>query len=163
MKNIFLGIILILCFSGIAKAQSFDSSIGLRLGSPLSVTYKKFVNDQMAFEAYGGFRNHDSFSSFMSLSGALQIHQDLGSVDNLQWYYGGGASVFFWSWKNSFVPVENTGTVSFGIQGYLGLSYTFDQVPINLSVDWVPTFFINGRGSGFGGGYGALAIRYVLD
>ncbi len=163
MKNIFLISIFAFCFSMNTSAQDFESAIGLRLGAPLSVSYKKFIKDDMALEAYGGFRNYSSSARFLTVSGALQIHNDIASVENLQWYYGGGLGAFFWSWRNNFTPLEGDGNVSFGLQGYLGLSYTIDQVPINLSVDWVPTFFINGFGSGFGGGYGAVAIRYVLD
>lgn len=161
MKNILLIFALSFFLAPSAEAQNFDSAVGLRLGVPLSASYKKFVNDAMAFEVYGGIRSSNTYSS-VNASGALQFHQDLGAVDNLQWYYGAGVGVFFWNFKSTFVPVENDGT-SVAIQGYLGLCYTFDAAPVNVSVDWVPSFFVNGFGNGFGGGYGALAVRYVLD
>ena len=44
-----------------------------------------------------------------------------------------------------------------------GLQYTFDDVPVNVSLDWVPTVFLTGYISGAGLGYGSLAVRYVLD
>ena len=48
--------------------------------------------------------------------------------------------------------------------GNLGLDYKFDNTPINISADWVPTIYIgSGYLSGFGGGYGALAVRYTLN
>ena len=59
-----------------------------------------------------------------------------------------------------FEPGSST---SFGIQGYLGLDYTFEDLPLNLTVDWIPTIFLNGFNNGFGGSYGSLGIRYVLD
>ncbi|MBK7872232.1 MAG: hypothetical protein IPJ74_16935 [Saprospiraceae bacterium] len=50
--------------------------------------------------------------------------------------------------------------------GVLGLDYKFANAPVNLSLDWVPIFYIgNDREyvySGFQGGYGGLAVRYVL-
>jgi len=139
-------------------AQDFDSAVGLRLGYPTSVTYKKFISETNALEAYAGYRSFVG-ASFVTVSGAYQIHKDIESVDRLQWYYGGGASVYLWS-------VDfGSGSTSIGLQGYLGLSYTLNNTPVNFSVDWIPTFFINGLegyGRGFGGGYGTLAVRYVL-
>lgn len=140
------------------SAQDFDSAVGLRFGRPNSVTYKKFINESAALEGFVGYRSFFG-ANFVTISGAYQIHKDIAEVDNLQYYYGGGASVYFWS-----VDFGDSST-SLGIQGYLGLSYTLENTPINFSIDWIPTFFINGLdgfGTGFGGGYGSLAVRYVL-
>jgi hypothetical protein len=53
--------------------------------------------------------------------------------------------------------------MSITISGYLGLEYTLEGAPVSFSLDWAPTLYIGGFGSGFGGGYGALAARYVLS
>ena len=137
----------------IGKAQDFDHAVGLRLGFPTSISYKKFLNQKNAIEAYVGYRSVD-LADWLSLSGAYQVHNDLNleGVDGLQWYYGGGASLISASGAGS--------SIILGLQGYLGLSYTFESTPINLSIDWVPGFYT--RGNGFGGDYGALAVRYVL-
>jgi hypothetical protein len=39
------------------------------------------------------------------------------------------------------------------------------DTPISVTADWVPTLFLgDGFGAGgFGAGYGALAVRYVLS
>ncbi|MCB0636549.1 MAG: hypothetical protein KDC54_08010 [Lewinella sp.] len=145
-----------------SQAQEYRNAVGARLGYPLAASYKQFISESSAIEVYAGFRSWSTYSWF-SLSGAYQIHNDLSSVtDGLTWYYGAGASVFFWSFKNTFLDDNSTST-TFAIQGYLGLEYTFDDTPLSISVDWVPSFFINGYGNGFGGGYGALAARYVLN
>lgn len=141
-------------------AQDFDSAIGLRFGYPLSVTYKTFISESNALEGYAGFRSFGNSVSFLSLNAAYQIHKDIEDVDGLQWYYGAGGNIAFWS--GDFLE-SNT---SFGVSGYAGLSYTFVDIPLNLSVDWIPTFFINGNvgfADGFGGGYGSLAARYILS
>lgn len=158
MNKLVLLVISFFILNSNAFSQDFDSAAGLRLGYPLSASYKTFLNESNAIEGYVGFRNF-SGASFLALSGAYQIHKDIDSVENLQWYYGGGASVFFWSVDAS------DGATSIGLQGYVGLSYTLADTPVNFSVDWIPTLFINGLdgyGSGFGGGYGTLAVRYVL-
>lgn len=159
MKKIVLLVISCFLLSLSGFSQDFSSAVGLRLGYPLSASYKTFLNETNAVEGYVGFRNF-SGASFVGISGAYQIHKDIESVDNLQWYYGGGASVFLWS------VVDADGAISIGLQGYVGLSYTLADTPVNFSVDWIPTVFINGLdgyGTGFGGGYGTLAVRYVLS
>ena len=155
MKKTLLFVAMMMTLSLVGKAQDFDHAVGLRLGYPLSVSYKKFLNEQNAIEAYVGYRSF-AFVDWLSLSGAYQVHNDLNleGVDGLQWYYGGGASL---------ISVSGGGSsIILGLQGYLGLSYTFDSTPINLSIDWVPGFYFGDAGGGFGGDYGALAVRYVL-
>ncbi len=48
-----------------------------------------------------------------------------------------------------------------GIDGILGLEYTFDEIPLNLSLDILPSLNLIGS-SGWGGINGALSIRYVF-
>ncbi len=151
-------------FSTSGNTQEFyNSAVGLRLGYPASVTYKTFLNDESALEAYAGLRSW-SFGSFFNISGAYQVHKPIDEVDGLQWYYGGGASVYFWTYDDIFLD-RNYSSTSFGVQGYLGLDYTFEDAPINLTLDWVPSFFFGGSLNidTFGVGYGSLAVRYVLN
>lgn len=143
-----------------ANAQSYKSAVGLRLGYPWSVTYKTFLNDNGALEVYAGYRGWE-FYNWFSLNAAYQYHKPFPSVENLSWYVGGGAGVYFWSYDNAFLEADES--TSFSLQGYLGLDYKFENAPFNISVDWVPTFFLTGYGSGFGAGYGNLAVRYVIN
>lgn len=161
-------ILLTLFFSSIflvaeSTAQNFNSAIGARLGRPLSVSYKQFLNESAAFEIIGGARRFDngiSKYSWVVAGAAYQVHKPIGAVEGLDWYFGGGASVYFWTFDEGFIdPGSNT---SIGLQGYLGLSYTFANAPINLSVDWVPTYFLNGFGTGFASDSGSLGIRYTF-
>lgn len=158
MKYLLLTCFCCLMISSDVLSQDFDSAVGLRLGYPTSVTYKKFINETAAIEGYVGFRSFAG-ASYLSVNGAFQLHKDIADVDQLQWYYGAGAGVVLWN-----VDFGNNST-SVGIQGYLGLSYTFDGTPINVSADWIPTFFLNGLtgyGDGLNTGYGTIAVRYVL-
>lgn len=142
------------------KAQDYQSAIGLRLGYPLSASYKFFVKDPGAIELYAGFRGY-TFYSWFNIGGMYQHHFPIESVDGLSWYVGGGVSALFYSYKTGFGPAgDNFGL---GINGALGLDYKFADIPLNLSVDWLPTVYVTGYLSGFGGGYGALAARYVLN
>lgn len=155
MKKLLLLIAFVV--SGIAHsyAQNYDSAVGLRIGIPNSITYKKFVSESSAFEVYGGLRSFFG-STFINANAAYLIHAPIEAVENLQWYYGGGAGVGFGSnGGNSFT------TLSLG--GYIGLEYGFDDIPIVLSIDYVPTYFLGSSNLGLQGGFGNFAVRYILN
>lgn len=142
-----------------ADAQVYKSAIGARLGYPLSASYKTFISNSSALEGYVGFRGYSAYR-WISINGAYLIHRPIEGVTNLQWYFGGGAGVYFYTYDTGFF--EPGSSTSFGLQGYIGLDYTFEDLPLNLTVDWIPTIFLNGFNNGFGGSYGSLGVRYVL-
>lgn len=146
-------------------AQQGETSVGLRLGYPFSASIKYFVSDEHAVEGYVGFRG-SSVYRWTNISVAYQVHKplDLDFIEDLYWYFGAGGTLFIWTYD--FDPFFNNefNNTSFGIQGYLGLNYRFEEIPLELSADWIPTVFIgNGYLSGFGGGYGTLAVRYIIN
>ena len=167
-KFIALAFSLIICFAKDLFAQDGAQYIGLRLGAPSSLSYKYFSSENNAFEVtagtYGSRRGFTSTNGFRwySVSAAYLLHKDLEQIENLKWYYGGGASAQYWTWNDTFYQDQYSGT-SFGVQGYIGLEYNFENIPLNLTLDWVPTVFINGFNSGFGAGFGSLAVRYVIS
>lgn len=151
-------------------AQQYDSAVGLRFGVPNSISYKKFLGDVSVVEFSAGTRGFNSgFLStlrYWSFTGSYQIQKELGlgDIDGLDYYYGGGGIVFLWTFNDSFYNDQFSST-TLGIQGYLGLSYTFDDIPLNITLDWVPTILI-GNGfvsSGVGFGFGSLGARYVIS
>lgn len=159
MKKLIFTLSIMLCCVFAAQSQSsYKSAIGLRFGYPLSVSYKHFISDPGAIEVFAGFRNYSGYSWF-NVAGLYEHHSAISSVEGLQWYVGGGASAFFWNFDAGIYDGSST---SFGIMGALGLDYKFANAPFELSVDWLPTFFLNGYGNGFGAGYGSLAARYTL-
>lgn len=166
MKNLLslIALTFCLCFSATTEmqAQDYKSAAGLRLGYPLALSYKTFISESSALEAYVGYRGF-SFYNYISVNGAYQIHKDISAIDGLQWYFGGGAGVQLYSYDGF-----DEGSTSVTINGYLGLQYTFADTPISVTADWVPGFAIGDGlggfgGSGFGGGRGGLGVRYVLS
>ncbi|MBK8721012.1 MAG: hypothetical protein IPL95_01635 [Saprospiraceae bacterium] len=146
------------------KAQDYKSAIGLRLGIPLSVSYKHFINDRGAIEATVGYKNYSGFASYFSVTAAYQYHNDISSVSGLKWYYGGGAGVNVWTYDPIYKALGvNTSSTTISIFGQLGLDYKFADYPVNLSLDWAPTFIVGSSYiNGFGAGYGALSARYTF-
>jgi hypothetical protein len=67
----------------------------------------------------------------------------------------------FWGvGRNPNVDATYNGSV-LGLDAIIGLEYTFDEFPINLSLDLLPTVNLIGD-TGWGGINGALSIRYVF-
>ena len=157
-KALYLSLLFTFLFTASADAQNYSSAVGLRLGSPWAASYKTFINESNALEFTGAFRSNSGYSWF-GITGAYQIHKPISDVEGLNYYYGGGAGVYFYSFDSDFV---GDGKTSIGIQGYLGLDYTFKDTPINITADWIPTFFLNGFDSGFGAGFGSVGVRYIL-
>ena len=153
-------IVLCLAFSCGVSAQSYTSAVGLRFGYPLSLSYKTFVNDRAAVEGYIGLRGYSRYRA-VSLNAAYLIHTDFPDAKGLQWYYGGGAGVQFWSYD------DFGGSTTLGLSGYLGLEYVFPTTPVSISLDWRPTLYL-GRNrissfNNFGVAYGGLGVRYILN
>ena len=136
-------------FLGMGQAQDYQSAVGVRLGYPLSATYKMFLNETAAVEGYVGFRSRLGITE-TRVNAAYQIHNAIESVDGLKWYYGAGPGLALYS-----------GGISMALSGYIGLEYTLADTPVSFSVDWVPTYIL-GEASGFGAGDGAIAVRYIL-
>jgi hypothetical protein len=149
MRNIFLSVILAFSIVALSGAQDYKTGIGLRAGFSNGITLKHFVSDSRAFEGllashWGG----------LDVTGLYEIHDQAFDVEHLNWYYGFGGHLGSYSGN----PVS--GTVV-GIDGILGIEYTFTEAPINIGLDWKPAFNIIGN-SAFWPDGGALSVRYVF-
>ncbi|GEM_PF-153677 len=157
---------LALCVRPAAAQVNYSSAIGARLGVPAALSYKYFVSDAQAVELYGSWVSR-RFSwggfSVVGLGGTFQIHKDLSLVtDGLTWFFGGGGDVSLFSSSDDYFR-DNYSGLGLAIHGALGLDYGFDDIPVDISIDWIPTLNLTGGYySGFTGGYGALAVRYIL-
>ena len=125
-KGIFL-ISLFISITICTKAQEYVNAVGVRLGpgSPAitsGFTIKHFLNESNALEGIVGIGNGG-----LGLCGLYEWHHPIASVTHLQWFVGAGGYVAFRN-KNSAI----------GAAGIVGLDYKFDQIPLNISLDWKP-------------------------
>jgi hypothetical protein len=156
-KNVFLTLFIFFVFNVVnVQAQEYKNAIGLRLGVYNGITFKTHLNEKAAIEVYGTARFGSGFRYF-TVTGLYELRGDLGETKGLGWYAGGGPTLTNYS-IDGFV---SSGYTAIGITGIAGLEYTFADAPINLSLDWSPTFFFK-EGVGFTGDYFALSVRYVL-
>ena len=140
----------------------YKTAIGARIGSPyLAVSYKTFISERNAIEGYVGYRDFAN-ASWVSATGAFQRHHSLHKLTNgLLWYYGGGTSIYFWSFDSNFTGTETSTAV--GANAYLGLDYRLPNTRFVFSADWAPTYIFNGSDSGFAWDYGGVGVRYVWN
>ena len=102
-------------------AQNYKTAVGARIGYPLTLSGKYFINESIALEGNLGLRSFSGYR-WVSLSAAGLKHKPLDVLDGLNWYYGAGLSVYFWR----FEDITNlSSSSSLGLQGYVGLDYTF--------------------------------------
>lgn len=156
MKKIFL-IFILSVFLGIASyGQDYRTSLGLRGGLPYGLTVKHFLSKTNALEgilasSWGGF----------VVTGLYENEHWTGKYPGLNWFWGFGAHAGFWdTGMNPNVDETYSGSI-IGADAIIGLEYTFDEIPLNLSIDLLPTFNLIGY-SGWGGLNGAISIRYVF-
>jgi hypothetical protein len=155
-KTIYLTVMASMFMVSTASAQksrsysltSYKTALGVKF-YPGAISLKHFVNDQAALEGLGYFWDRG-----FRITGLYEIHGDINGAPGLKWYVGPGAHVGFYNNKWG-------GGSSFGVDGVLGLDYKINSAPINLSIDWQPSFEF-GDGRGFTGNWGGFAIRYTF-
>lgn len=147
----------VMAFSATAQStgQSYRTALGVKF-YPAGITLKHFTQSNRALEGIGYFWEHG-----FRFTGLYEIHGDFNGAPGLKWYIGPGAHIQFWNneWKNAF-PNRDAG-VAIGVDGVLGLDYKFNGAPINLSLDWQPSFNFVGYNY-FEGGWGGFAVRYTF-
>jgi len=134
---------------------NYSTAVGLKM-YPGALSVKHFIATDRAVEGLA-FISQDGFR----LTGLYEIHNNLGTIEGLQWYVGGGAHLGAWSdqWKKLY-PTRNGG-MTIGIDGVLGLDYKIKGAPLNVSFDWQPSFNIIGY-SYFESAWGGLGVRYTF-
>lgn len=153
---------LLLCLSifavaGMVRAQDYQTGIGIRGGLSNGLTIKHFFSEKAAAEFLVASRWRG-----YNITGLYELHNDISSVSGLRWYYGAGAHVGRWKGytNHPWFPKAEYYTVA-GIDLILGLEYTFEELPLNLGIDYKPAFNFYGY-TGFWGDEGAVSLRFVF-
>ena len=156
MRKIILTIVLTLCFVTLLSAQEYKTGIGFRGGFSQGLTLKHFVSNRTAFEGLLLTR----WSGF-GLIGLYEIHNQAFDVDHLNWYYGFGAHLGFWNGDYTYWGNPGTSYTVFGLDGIIGIEYSFAEAPINIGLDWKPAVNLVGY-PGFWADGGAISIRFIF-
>lgn len=160
-KQFFLAILILAV--GTAQAQrttnsySYKTALGVKVWDGAGVSLKHFFNKN-AGELIAYFHGHG-----FRLTGLYEIHGPISGAPGLKWYIGPGMHVGFYDGRHHYHGRwhhhDHDATV--GIDGVIGLDYKFRGAPINVSLDWQPSFeFADDHG--FSGSWGGLGIRYTF-
>ena len=158
MKRLIISCLIILGLVTISNAQDYNTGIGLRGGWESGLTVKHFIGSKSALEGILATR----WRGF-EITGLYEIHNVAFNAERLKWYFGFGAHIGFWDgdYTSKYWGDPGTNYTVVGLDGILGLEYSFSEVPINISLDWKPAFNIVGYQGWWADG-GALSIRYIF-
>ena len=155
MKKLFLAIAAIFTLAMTANAQ--DHALGVRLGGGqgygAELSYLHGLGGNR-LEIDLGLNLDDDFTAF-SLTGVYQWTGEIAG--NFGWFAGFGARLGYWNYDLDGVDAE----IALGLVGQAGLEYKFDAVPLQLSLDIRPCFYIL-PDTDFHWGDIALGIRYMF-
>ena len=137
-----------------ADAQENKKQAGFRFGNTTGFTGRIITENNFAFEGILGFR-----SGGAQAYGLFEVRQPLylNRVENMFLYFGGGAHIGFVRWNEYdeyYDPYNNnyyyddyydwhTGA-AFGLDGIIGMEYSFNSAPISLAADFKPFFEVYG-------------------
>src|ERR1700760_45821 len=138
MRKTLIILFVLSCFvAGKVSAQSmgsnYETAVGIKFW-PGALSVKHFFSENNAGEGLlnfwdGGFR----------FTGLYELHGDINGAPGLKWYIGPGAHI---GWYNGYAAhgyYYNSGDLSLGVDGVLGLDYKISGAPIDISADIQPS------------------------
>jgi hypothetical protein len=158
MKKILITLLLVFFSAALTNAQDYRTGVGLRGGFPSGLTVKHFTGEKSALE----FLLASRWRGF-EITALYEIHNQAFNTERLKWYYGFGGHVGFWNgdYTSKYWGDPGTNYTVVGIDGILGLEYSFAEAPFCLGIDWKPAFNFIGY-SGLWADGGAFSIRYIF-
>ncbi len=156
MKKVVIVLIAAVLSIGSLAAQDYKTAFGVRGGFYNGLSLKHFISQTGAIE--GVVSTH---YRGLLIAGMYQMHTQAFDVDGLNWYYGGGAHLGFYSYRYSPWYTNQTGNFStLGIMGVVGLEYKIEEIPVTIGVDITPAFNLIGH-TGFWFNSG-VTLRYTF-
>lgn len=156
MKKVLIAIIAVFAMSTAANAQF--SGIGVRLGGGqgFGAELSTMWNFGNRTEIDLGWSSNDHHTNF-TLTGIYQWQGEIGS--GFGWFAGVGARVAYWSWEDGY----NNGNsdIALALAAQAGIEYQFSAIPIQLSLDIRPAFYLI-PDTDFHWGDIAFGIRYMF-
>lgn len=126
MKNKKIIFILIALMISIGVFSQRRTGIGIRIdsdyGNEVGVTLKHRLRGSTTLEAIATFP-----ADAIILNGLYEKFHSFNRSGTFQYFYGGGVFVGF-----------GGGNTAAGLRGILGLCYNFQDIPVDISVDWFP-------------------------
>jgi len=130
-----IAIITLLLAAASANARTQDDfGIGIILGEPTGLSLKYWIDEEIAVD--GALAWSYSENDSLQLHGDYLVHNyDVLEVDEMPVYYGVGARLKF---KDDDGRGRNENDMMFGIRFPLGITYLFEDAPLDLFFELVP-------------------------
>jgi len=154
MKKIFILLFLVTAVGIKTYSQDYKTSAGLRLGQNSGISVKGFIKDYTAIE---GIFKWQLFHVDMTV--LLENHIQAFDVERLYFYYGGGMHIGNPDGESTYHEENNLPVI--GLDGIVGLEYSFKNAPFNISMDCKPSLNLWTH-SGFNMDMTAVSIRYIF-
>lgn len=164
-----IAITTMLCLGTAADAQNYRTGVGLRAGSPLGFTVKHFMTERSAIEGIIGGRNRGIEGTVL-----YEYHVYPARRKEFDLYFGGGGHVGIYSdphHNHRHFPHDHDHDgpghdhddpfLNLGVDGIVGVSWTFTNAPVNLGFDYKPGFSLY-RYIGYFYGDAAISVRYAF-
>ncbi len=138
---------------GQATGSEYRTAAGVKVW-PGGITVKHFIKDQVALEGIAYFWDYG-----FRFTGLYEFHGDINGARGLKWYIGPGAHIggYDRDWKDRY---DRDNGIDIGVDGVLGLDYKIKGAPINISLDWQPSFTFVSR-TDFRS-WGGLGVRFAF-
>lgn len=157
MKKILAVFFALAVFTALASAQ--PRAVGFRAGGSVDLSYQHCFDSRDFLQA-------DLGVNYLKYSGGLlnvTYNFIVGNVKQFNFFVGPGGHVGFY-YKDGTPPPGSSekisATFAFGLTGQMGAEYMFKKIPLNLSVEWRPTWSI--VGNVFDPSSICLGVRYRL-
>ena len=123
-----------------SRAQ--DNLIGIRGGWYSGISVQHYLSEGEAVE--GLFQ---IVRGGINLTGLYELHEPLSVADGFGFYYGAGGHFGIYQEEQRLFGDRYSGSGGvIGIDGIAGVEYIFDQIPLQLSLDYKPALNIGGGG-----------------
>ena len=115
-----------------AYGQGYNHGLGLRFNHHSgSLTYKYFKG-----HIANDFTLYTDFETGMTLTYLYELNKVTSFAPNAFWYYGLGPHV-------SLYGSGDNALFGTGLNGVFGFEYVIQEVPFAISLDYIPSFWIN--------------------
>lgn len=146
MRNLY--IIILLCLSTTAFSQFYPREIGLRGGYTAGFTFRVNIDNDLSYEAQLSYRHQGAIFTMLRLK-----HLEIGmnKLGNWEFLYGMGihAGFYFTDSYRIFVKEiyygQNLFTPVVGMDGYIGIDYLLEEVPVSFGFSIQPHMEISMR------------------
>lgn len=161
LQNLLIPILLTVNIPQKTEAQhNYKTALGLRLNGGAGISVRHSLKENQSIEGilYTRWRG-------LNITGIYSVNYPVFKEPGFNFFIGGGGHIGFWDrdrspWWDEDKKYDDTRMV-LGVDGQIGLEYTFKEIPLNLAIDWKPAFNIIGI-KNFWVGDAALSVRYTF-